>query len=145
MEKLRRFVGGQNTERQFRDLNEIIRSAAESTRAFYEAHGTRIEWAARQDLPPVAMNGLEIELLLVNLIHNAAQASVVAGQITIQTDRTPGSVRLIVQDNGLGISEQAKQRGFEPFYSTRQGEGGMGLGPEYRLRHRRGPRRIDPH
>ena len=128
VENLRRFVGGQNTEKRSCDLNEIIHSVAESTRAFCEDRDTRIEWAARQDLPPVMMNGLEIELLLVNLIHNAAQASTAAGQITIQTDRIPGSVRLVVQDNGLGISEQAKQRAFEPFYSTRQGEGGMGLG-----------------
>ena len=129
VEKLRRFVGGQNTEKRSRDLNEIIQRAAESTHAFCEDRDTRIEWDARQDIPPVMMNDLEIELLLVNLIHNAAQASTAAGQITIRTDRIPGSVRLVVQDNGLGISEQAKQRAFEPFYSTRQGEGGgMGLG-----------------
>ena len=128
MEKLRRFVGGQNTEKRSRDLNEIIRSAIESTRVFCEGQDTRIEWATRQYLPPVVMNKLEIELLLVNLIHNAAQASAAAGQIKIRTDRTPDSVRLIVQDNGPGVSEQAKQRAFEPFFSTRQTEGGMGLG-----------------
>ena len=126
--KLRRFIGGQNTEKRPRDLNEIIHGVTESTRAFCEGRDARVEWTARQDLPPVTMNGLEIELLLVNLIHNAAQASAAAGQITIRTDRTPASVRLIVQDNGLGISEQARQRAFEPFYSTRQDEGGMGLG-----------------
>ena len=128
VEKLRRFVGGQNTKKRSRNLNEIIHNATESTRAFCASRDTRIEWVERKDLPLVVMNGLEIELLLVNLIHNAVQANTAAGQITIQTYRIPGSVRLIVQDNGLGISEQTKQRAFEPFYSTRQGEGGMGLG-----------------
>ena len=128
VEKLRRFVGGQNSEKRSRDLNEIIRSAVESTGAFCESQDARIDWITRQDLPPVVMNNLEIELLLVNLIHNAAQTSAAAGQITIRTDRTPDSVRLIVQDNGPGVSEQTRQRAFEPFYSTRQTKGGMGLG-----------------
>ena len=128
MKNLRRFVGEQNTERRSRDLNEIIHRAAQSTRAFCESRNARIEWAPRRDLPPLAMNGLEIELLLVNLIHNAAQASAADGRVAIHTDRAPGSVRLTVRDNGPGISEEAAQRAFEPFYSTRHREGGMGLG-----------------
>ena len=128
MKNLRRVAGGQNTERRSRDLNEIVHRATRSTRAFCESRNARIEWTPRRDLPPLAMNGLEIELLLVNLIHNAAQASAADGRVTIRTDRTPGSVRLTVRDNGPGISEEAAQRAFEPFYSTRHGEGGMGLG-----------------
>ena len=128
VKNLWRFVGGRNTERRSRDLNEIIGRAAESARDFCESHNTRIEWIEGQDLPPVAMNGLEIELLLVNLIHNAAQACEADGRITIRTQGTSDSVRLSVRDNGRGISEEAMQRAFEPFYTTRHGEGGMGLG-----------------
>ena len=128
VKKLQRFVGGQNTERQSDDLNEVIRRATESTRAFCENQNARIEWTAQQDLPPVAMCGLEIELLLVNLIHNAAQAGEAGTQITICTHRTPDSVGIAVRDNGPGICEETAQRAFEPFYSTRHSEGGMGLG-----------------
>ena len=128
VKNLRRFVGGQNSDRESRDLNEIISHAVESTSAFCESHNVRIKWTARQDLPSMTMNCLEIELLLVNLIHNAAQACEAGGQIKIETNPSPSSVRLTVRDNGCGISEKAAQHAFEPFYSTRHGEGGMGLG-----------------
>lgn len=125
---LRRFIGGQNSEKESQDLNEIISRTVESTRPFCESHNTHISWAAKQNLPNVAMNSLEIELLLVNLIQNAAQACGTNGQIMICADTEPDLVKLTVQDNGLGISEETKQRAFEPFYTTRQSKGGMGLG-----------------
>ena len=123
-----RFVGGKNTERRSRDLNEIIVRAADSTRAFCDSHNASIEWIERKNLPPILMNGLEVELLLVNLIHNAAQACETRGIVTIFAEPTSDSVRLTVRDNGSGISEEAMGRAFEPFYTTREKEGGMGLG-----------------
>ncbi len=128
VDKLRKFVGGQNIERRSSDLNEVIRSAVESTQAFCESHNARIEWAVEQGLQPVVINAVEIELLLMNLIQNAAQSGETAERITIWTEETSDAIRVTVQDDGPGISEEAKQHAFEPFYSTRYGEGGTGLG-----------------
>ncbi len=39
-----------------------------------------------------------------------------------------GGVMLTVEDNGWGMSEEVRRRAFEPFFSTRMGRGGSGLG-----------------
>jgi signal transduction histidine kinase len=127
VDKLRVFAGGQSTEKKPCDLNEIVRSAAESSRTSCASDHAHIELAVQRNLPPVPMNAVGIELLLVNLIHNAAQAGE-AVQITIRTEQTRDGVRLTVEDNGRGINEDAKRRAFEPFFSTRHDQGGMGLG-----------------
>ena len=38
------------------------------------------------------------------------------------------ALQVRVDDNGVGISDQARTRIFEPFFTTRRGEGGTGLG-----------------
>ena len=68
--------------------------------------------------------------LLVNLIRNAADAS--AGHpapIRVGLAQVGSSLRLTVQDEGLGIRPQDVERIFEPGYTTKEfGEGsGMGL------------------
>jgi signal transduction histidine kinase len=48
--------------------------------------------------------------------------------VQLRTELTPGFVRLTVSDNGRGIPKEKISYIFDPFYSTRQGQGGTGLG-----------------
>src|SRR5947199_10171954 len=68
--------------------------------------------------------------LLVNLIRNAADASAARpAPIRVGLLQEAGSVRLTVEDRGVGIRPQDLERVFEPGYTTKEfGEGrGMGL------------------
>jgi signal transduction histidine kinase len=68
--------------------------------------------------------------LLVNLIRNAADASAVRhAPIRVGLAQTGNTLRLTVQDEGVGIRPQDVERIFEPGYTTKEfGEGsGMGL------------------
>jgi PAS domain S-box-containing protein len=81
----------------------------------------------------------EIEQVMLNLLKNAAQA--MAGQppgeagpvLTLETSRVNGSVRIVVSDNGSGMTEAQRRRIFEPFFTTKPlGEGtGLGLAVSY--------------
>jgi len=95
---------------------------ADSAGAYYEIHVAHIELAVQQDLSPLSANALEIELLLMNLIHNAAQADGGSRQIMIGTEQAADAERLPVQDNVPGTSEEAQRHAFESFYSTRHYE-----------------------
>jgi signal transduction histidine kinase len=68
--------------------------------------------------------------LLVNLIRNAADASAARpAPIRVGLAEAGNTLRLTVQDEGVGISPQDLERIFEPGYTTKEfGEGsGMGL------------------
>ncbi|MDR7307153.1 substrate-binding domain-containing protein [Rhodoferax saidenbachensis] len=73
-----------------------------------------------------------LEQVLMNLINNAVIHGLdgrVQGHIRIQAHmQSPGWVRLAVEDDGVGIAPENIQRVFDPFFSTRFGRGGSGLG-----------------
>ncbi|QIM22012.1 sensor histidine kinase [Phycicoccus sp. HDW14] len=69
----------------------------------------------------------DIARLLLNLVGNAIQWH--ATKITVSTSktRTTGFVRLSVQDNGSGMSDEQRRNCLEPFATDRQGGTGLGL------------------
>ncbi len=84
------------------------------------------------DLPSVPCIATDIELVVLNLIKNAAQA-LHAGwpaspRIRITTRREPSWAVLEVDDNGPGMDERTCARAFEPFFSTKSPGEGTGLG-----------------
>lgn len=83
-----------------------------------------------QGLPDIAVDRLQIELVMRNLISNAVDAVDVQpnpGQITVTARRNDSQhVRIIVSDNGPGVPAATAERVFEPFVSGKSS--GMGLG-----------------
>jgi signal transduction histidine kinase len=79
-------------------------------------------------VPDVVLNVTEIGQVLVNLLQNAVDAAREEVQVTIRTQADETCVQLIVQDNGPGIAAEHMPHVFDPFYSTRRHEGGVGLG-----------------
>ncbi|MBN8505236.1 MAG: hypothetical protein J0L58_12250 [Burkholderiales bacterium] len=69
--------------------------------------------------------------VLSNLIENAVVHGLgnQAGEVRVQAHREGlGQVRIEVQDDGEGMSPEVIQRIYEPFFTTRRGRGGTGLG-----------------
>ena len=96
------------------------------------------------DCPPVLANGSQLHQLVVNLCTNAAQAIGDApGVIELGLDRTvvtqdparaaagpaPGDyARLVIRDDGPGMTSQVRERIFDPFFTTKGPGMGTGLG-----------------
>lgn len=67
--------------------------------------------------------------LLINAILHGFEDGKVAGTIRISARSLPqGRVELIVQDDGAGVPQENLRRIMEPFFTTRRGQGGTGLG-----------------
>jgi len=70
--------------------------------------------------------------VLTNIICNAlvhAFQNDVSGRITLKVDSiTSDYVKIVVSDDGVGIKPEDISHVFDPFYSTRFGQGGSGLG-----------------
>jgi signal transduction histidine kinase len=72
-----------------------------------------------------------ITQILINLIMNSlihAFTNIPQGTMTIDVSVADNNCTLCYQDNGVGVSDDIKKRIFDPFVTTRRGEGGSGLG-----------------
>lgn len=86
----------------------------------------------------VAGSSVELSQILVNLLVNAADACeerraglVEPGYqpaIQVALTSTGGKVTLRIEDNGVGMSEETKNRAFMPLFTTKPGARGTGLG-----------------
>lgn len=79
-----------------------------------------------ESLLPVLTTGEQLRHIFINLIENAIHAMKTRGRLIIRTDGTSGFIQIKIIDTGQGISSEAKEHIFEPFFSTR--EEGVGLG-----------------
>lgn len=69
----------------------------------------------------------EIREALFNLVSNAMDAMPKGGTLTIETHVVGDEACVLVRDSGTGMTEEVRERAFEPFFSTK-GAGGSGLG-----------------
>jgi two-component system, LuxR family, sensor kinase FixL len=83
-------------------------------------------------LPPVAVEAVQIQQLLLNLVRNALEALEARDhgkrEIRITTGTTAdGHIELCVMDNGPGVDPQVQPDMFEPFVTTKPFGTGLGL------------------
>jgi signal transduction histidine kinase len=90
--------------------------------------GVSLDQRVSQDLPAIQGDRLLLEQALVNLLLNAAEACDRGGHVELTAQDGGGSIRLVVLDDGSGISEEAAARATEPFFTTKRSRGGSGLG-----------------
>ncbi|HAW94344.1 MULTISPECIES: HAMP domain-containing sensor histidine kinase [unclassified Arsukibacterium] len=72
------------------------------------------------------INQILINLIMNSLIH--AFDNTDQGEITISVKISGTRCKLYYRDNGSGVPENIKKRIFDPFVTTKRGEGGSGLG-----------------
>ncbi len=107
----------------------------------YEAHKKQVElsFEAAKDLPLIHADSDGIQQIVLNLVSNALSATGAGGRIVVavetsQTDIDPAhrkaveAVQLTVRDNGCGMSQKTLNHLFDPFFTTRHEQGGVGLG-----------------
>ncbi|MHC5012619.1 MAG: ATP-binding protein, partial [Planctomycetota bacterium] len=69
----------------------------------------------------------ELREVLTNVIKNAVDAVGKSGRITVSAARRQGLIRIRIEDDGPGISQENLTKVFDPFFTTK-GERGTGLG-----------------
>jgi signal transduction histidine kinase len=105
-------------EYEFRetDLPELVRSTLESYRFQIEQNGFAFEENIARDIPPVNVDREAIARSLLNLVNNALKYSKDQKFIGVKLYRANGSVKLEVQDRGIGIPAGEQEKIFEKFY-----------------------------
>jgi PAS domain S-box-containing protein len=104
--------------------------------------GVALTCDLRPGLPPVLIDGPQLEVALLNLVVNARDAMPSGGSIMIATRLRevtapesaqigvqPGTyVSVMVKDSGMGMSPDVRERAIEPFFTTKEVGKGTGLG-----------------
>lgn len=120
----------------FRVVSEVVELARNSGRGVadveVEAHGDG-EAVARAD---EAM----LRQMLWNLVRNAVQASNPGDAVRVEVRAAEARVQVDVVDHGPGLSQDAKERIFDPFYTTRSKGTGIGLAVVRRIAEQHGYR-----
>lgn len=73
-----------------------------------------------------AISQVFTNLIMNALLHAFEQQEV--GTISIDIGEDKGLIIIHFKDDGIGLSAEGKQKIFEPFYTTKRGQGGTGLG-----------------
>jgi two-component system NtrC family sensor kinase len=76
---------------------------------------------------PVMADGGQLKQVLHNLVRNAREAMGGGGTLTVSASSGEQGVQVRVSDTGSGLTEEARKRLFEPFFSTKRGGTGLGL------------------
>src|SRR2546423_7544925 len=125
------------TDLEFLDLPALLRDAIEITRTRWEnearAAGMNIDVTLDAEESVFTMgNASELREVFVNLIVNAVDAMPDGGSLKIGCRRDGDRVHLRFADSGMGMTEEVRERVFEPFYTTKGVHGtGLGLAVSY--------------
>ena len=111
-------------------VNELVERALDLCRYQILKAGISLEKDLAFDLAPVLGVSNQLEMALINLIVNAAQA--LDGRETrvlrLATEAGDGVVRIRISDTGPGIPASLQASVFEPFVTTKSEGHGTGLG-----------------
>jgi two-component system sensor kinase FixL len=128
--RLRGFVVKGETERRIQNLNQLVEEALALALVGARQRGVRASFKLDHTLPPVHVDHMQIQQVVVNLVRNAVEAmeQVERRELTIGTRAIPpkGMAEIIIADTGPGIAPDLAERLFQPFVTTKAT--GMGLG-----------------
>jgi two-component system sensor kinase FixL len=126
--RMRDFVEKRDTNRKPDDINAIVKEAAELGLIGAKADGIETVFDLDPVLPPVTADRIQIEQVLVNLMHNAmdAMAGSATRRLTLATHRSGRAIEITVCDTGSGIPDSLGEKLFHPFVTTKTT--GMGIG-----------------
>jgi PAS domain S-box-containing protein len=109
------------------DPGELVSGIADFIRPEAEKAGVMVEVDVAPDLPRVALDERLMKQALLNLVKNALAAMPGGGTLHLIAEHVEDEVRLTVQDSGVGISEEALPKIFEPYFTTKENGTGLGL------------------
>ena len=132
VKKLKAFSMQAGTEFTPMDVNEAILSVLEITQQQTLNQCIEVKYNPRGNLPRVLGDKNQIEQVLLNLISNACDAMKGSSHkvLTVYTDldQKARQIRIGVKDTGIGITEEQIEQIFNPFFTTKGTDEGMGLG-----------------
>ena len=131
--RMRAFVNSHVKQHAITDVNALIHNCVGLCAAELKQNGIKLTVELKNNLPPIHVDQIQIEQVIINLIRNSADALQHLPErqqrhISIQSSVTVNNhIQVRVVDNGPGLSEELQQKILMPFYTTKADGMGMGL------------------
>lgn len=132
LHRLRSLARSRSMKRERAEINAAIEGIRHFILAEGRVRGARVDFELAERLPTLSIDTVQIQHVILNLVRNGLEAPAdVSGaprELALSTTLTPdGEVEIAIRDNGTGLSAQALDRLFDPFFSTKPEGTGLGL------------------
>ena len=124
--------GKMRIEKESVDLVKIFNDSIEILRPFAAQKNLVFEAESAEDSLVISGDATRFQQIIVNLVQNAVKFTNEGGKISVNLFRIENRARLVVKDNGIGITGEIMPHIFERFRqadsSTKRAYSGLGLG-----------------
>jgi len=117
---------------EWASIHDIAEQCIELQQARFVRHQVQLRFTVEPDLPPILCRETQIGQIVTNLLNNAFDAIDQSGSeirwVRLTAQAAGDELRLDVVDSGPGIDENSRAHLMEPFFTTKIGGLGMGIG-----------------
>jgi signal transduction histidine kinase len=110
------------------DLSATLKETIALVNRQFQRKKITIELRLPENLPRIQGSEDQLKQLFLNLLINSKDSMPEGGDITISAQDTDEAVQIEFSDTGCGIAQENMPRIFDPFFSTKSGGKGTGLG-----------------
>ncbi len=129
--RLRSLVQKRESSRRLSDINELIRDLEHLASVDARMHDVKLLLDLASPLPPVLVDEIQIQQVLLNLIRNGIDAmedvDPADRKLVVRTRQRANMIHVSITDHGCGLPEGAERKLFQPFFTTKKSGMGMGL------------------
>lgn len=122
-----------SAELECRNVNTLLKEYTDFILPELEKAGMKLNLILADKIPDVMIDSKLFKQVFINLAQNAIAAMKKGDSLTVMTQVTSDSLRVILQDTGSGMDEETAARVFEPYFTTKVSGTGLGLTMVYKI------------
>lgn len=115
------------------DLSSLVEEVQHTLHGEFRDKGIRLICTCDFEVQRALLDRERVSQAIVNLLHNALNASSKGKEVRVTTCRYNNFLRIEVEDEGVGIPQENLPRIFQPFFTTNSKGTGLGLAITQRI------------
>ena len=123
VEQILEFAGARSGKRRYRfgrsNVADVVRDALDDSRPLLDEGGFDVESSIPQELYVQRADAEALSAAISNLIQNSLKYSNGERWLGVSASNGGGSVKIVIEDRGIGIHKADQKRIFEPFYRSK--------------------------
>lgn len=109
------------------DLGELVADVCDSFLSYCVSRQVQLDLEMPDDLFHIESDCIKLTEVFSNLIKNAVEACSTHGHVWVSITHDHSVARVVIEDNGCGMSAEQKRNIFKPFYTSKKTGTGLGL------------------